>query len=51
MGDKKDANASARGAAEYRKDIVDIVDKIGDERFLRRIYISLREYVTEKGLE
>lgn len=40
-----------RGIEQYRKDIVDIVDKIEDERFLKRIYISLSEYAKEKGLD
>lgn len=33
----------------YRKLIRELVDKVHSETFLRRIYISLRDYVLEKG--
>lgn len=38
-------------ARHYIKEIVDIVDNIEDEVFLRRVYISLREYAKDKDLE
>lgn len=35
---------------DYKKRIVWMVEKIEDERFLKAIYISLRDYAAEKGL-
>ncbi len=34
---------------EYRKLITDMVNSINDEKFLRRIYISLRDYIKERN--
>lgn len=31
----------------YKKLIIELLDKIDNGKFLRRIYISLREYVKE----
>ena len=33
----------------YRKLICELVNKVHSEEFLRRIYVSLRDYVKEKG--
>lgn len=42
--------APACGAAEdYRRRIVDIVDNIEDEVFLRRIYAVLRKHIEKRG--
>ncbi len=32
----------------YKEEIIRIVKKINDEKFLRRIYISLRDFLREK---
>lgn len=32
----------------YRKKIIEMSNQITDEKFLKRIYISLRDYVNEK---
>lgn len=34
---------------DYKKLIIDMVEKIDDEKFLIRIYISLREFLKEKN--
>ncbi len=31
----------------YKELIIDLLNKIDNEKFLRRIYVSLREYVRE----
>lgn len=33
----------------YKKLIIELLDKIDNGKFLRRIYISLREYARENG--
>lgn len=48
---KNGVTPTLNAADRYRRDIVDIVGKIEDERFLKRVYISLREYARERGLE
>lgn len=35
----------------YKELIKEMIEKIEDEKFLKRIYISIREYLKEKGLE
>lgn len=32
----------------YREEIIEMIGKIEDERFLRNIYILLRDYLEEK---
>lgn len=53
MGEhKKNISAPIRETVKfYKKEIVDIVDKIENEQFLKRIYISLRDYAKENGLD
>lgn len=36
---------------DYKKMIVEMLEQIKDERFLRRIYISIQEYLKEKKSE
>lgn len=36
---------------DYKKMIVKMLEQIQDERFLRRIYISIQEYLNEKKSE
>ncbi len=33
---------------DYKKKIIEMIKEIHDEKFLRRIYISIREYLKEK---
>ena len=33
---------------DYKQKIIEMIKEIQDEKFLRRIYISLREYLKEK---
>lgn len=33
----------------YKKEIVDILDKIEDERFLKRVYIILMNHAKKRG--
>lgn len=35
--------------SDYKEGIREMIEKINDERFLRRIYISLRDYLNEKA--
>lgn len=35
----------------YKELIIRLLDKINNERFLKAIYISVRDYVDEKGDE
>lgn len=32
----------------YKKEIVEMVEKINNQKFLKRIYISLKEYLKAK---
>lgn len=36
---------------DYKQKIIELTNKIDDEKFLRRIFISLLEYVKEKELD
>lgn len=36
---------------DHKKMIVEMLEQIKDERFLRRIYISIQEYLKEKKSE
>lgn len=36
---------------DYKKKIIALLGKIDNEKFLRRIYVSLREYVRESEVE
>lgn len=36
---------------DYKKMIMEMLEQISDERFLRRIYISIQEYLKEKKSE
>lgn len=33
---------------DYKQKIIEMIKEIQEEKFLRRIYISLREYLKEK---
>ncbi len=33
---------------DYKQMIIELIEKIDDEKFLRRIYISLKEYLKER---
>lgn len=46
MKNKKIRNISV---FDYRQGIREMIEKISDERFLRCIYISLRDYLREKA--
>ena len=35
----------------YKELIKEMIENIEDEKFLKRIYISIREYIKEKELE
>ena len=35
----------------YKEMIIALLDKIDNEKFLKRIFISVRDYVEEKGDE
>lgn len=37
------------GVENYRKRIYELTNKIKDEKFLRRIYISLRDFIIEEA--
>lgn len=47
MGDNKD-NITP-DVERYKKKIMDIVDNLEDEMFLRRIYIILRKHIEKRG--
>lgn len=51
MGEnEKDFEVPERGTPEYyREEIVDIVNKVDDGQFLRRIYIILRNHKEKRG--
>lgn len=36
---------------DYKKMIVEMLEQIKDEKFLKRIYISIQEYLKEKKSE
>lgn len=38
------------GISGRKKDIIDLIDKIDDSVFLFRVYVSLRDFVKEKGV-
>lgn len=40
-------NLEMGGVKWYRKKIVEMVDQIGEKRFLKAIYISMSEYLKE----
>lgn len=40
-----------RSMDNYKKLIIEMVEKIHDEKFLKRIYISLREFLKEEKPE
>lgn len=35
-------------AEEYRAEIIEVIQQIDNEKFLMRVYVSLREYLREK---
>lgn len=35
----------------YKELIKEMIEKVEDEKFLKRIYISIRDYLKEKELE
>lgn len=35
----------------YKKLIAEMLEQVSDERFLRRLYISIQEYLNEKKSE
>ncbi len=34
---------------DYKKPIIELVEKINNQRFLKAIYISLKDYLDEEG--
>lgn len=46
--DKRKDGVSQTTAAVYREKIVEMVKRIEDEKFLKRIYLSLRDYISDK---
>lgn len=46
---KKDKKIKNISVSDYKDGISEMIKKINDEKFLRCIYISLRDYLKEKA--